>query len=119
MLYHLPRAALWKQQQAVAYIPDVPTERIERLPPRRRDPVMIVDDPCAGDRYVALVQLLALLVACVAIAGIARRLGLSRSAAVFGALAFATFTVVRCRRRLRSTTSSSPAFSDLRVLRDR
>ena len=47
-----------------------------------------------GDRYVGLVQLLALAAACSAIVGIARRLGLSRSAALFGALAFATFTVV-------------------------
>ena len=47
-----------------------------------------------GDRYVALVQLLALVAACFAIAGIARRLGFGRSAAAFGALVFATFTVV-------------------------
>src|SRR5207344_841781 len=47
-----------------------------------------------GDRYVSLVQLVALVFTCAAIVGIARRLGLSRSAGMFGALAFATFTVV-------------------------
>ena len=52
---------------------------------------MVLSD---GDRYVGLVQLLALAAACIAIVGIARRLGLSRAAALFGALAFATFTVV-------------------------
>ena len=52
---------------------------------------MVLSD---GDRYVGLVQLLALAAACIAIVGIARRLGLSRTAALFGALAFATFTVV-------------------------
>ena len=52
---------------------------------------MVLSD---GDRYVGLVQLLALAGACGAIVGVARRLGLGRSAALFGALAFATFTVV-------------------------
>jgi len=40
------------------------------------------------------VQVLALVASCLAIAGIARRLGFSRSGAAFGALVFATFTVV-------------------------
>ena len=72
-----------------------------------------------GDRYVALVQLLALVGACIAIVGIARRLGLGRSAAAFGALAFATFTVVALQTptALNDLVVAAPA-RGLRVLRD-
>ena len=94
LLYHLPRAALWKQQHAVAYVPDAPDDRINAFPPVAEIESMASMVLSEGDRYVGLVQLLALAAACIAIVGIARRLGLSRTAALFGALAFATFTVV-------------------------
>jgi hypothetical protein len=94
MLYHLPRAALWKQQEAVAYVPDAPDERIDVFPPVAEIEVMSSMLFGGGDRFVAVVQLLALVCASVAILGIARRLGLSRGAAAFGALSFVTFTVV-------------------------
>ena len=94
MLYHLSRAALWKQQQAVAYVPNAPDSRINVFPPVAEIEASVSMILSRGDRYVALVQLLALVAACLAIVGIARRLGFGRSAAAFGALAFATFTVV-------------------------
>ena len=94
MLYHLPRAALWKQQHAVGYVPNAPDERIDVFPPAAEIESSISMILSHGDRYVALVQVLALVGSCLAIAGIARRLGLSRSGAAFGALAFATFTVI-------------------------
>jgi hypothetical protein len=94
MLYHLPRAALWKQQHAVAYVPNAPDSRIDVFPPAAEIEAAVSMILSRGDRYVGLVQVLALVAACLAIAGIARRLGFGRSAAVFGALAFATFTVV-------------------------
>ena len=94
LLYHLPRAALWKQQQAVAYIANSPDERINAFPPNAEIESMTSMILSGGDRYVSIVQLFALLFACVAIVGIARRLGLSPRAGVFGALAFSTFTVV-------------------------
>lgn len=94
MLYHLPRAALWKQQHAVGYVPNAPDERIDVFPPAAEIESSVSMILSHGDRYVALVQVLALVASCLAIAGIARRLGLSRSGAAFGALAFATFTVV-------------------------
>ena len=59
-----------------------------------------------GDRYVGLVQLLALVGACLAIVGIARRLGFGSSAAVFGASRSRPSPSCCCRRRPRSTTSS-------------
>lgn len=94
LLYHLPRAALWKQQHAVAYVSAAPDERINAFPPVAEIETMASMVVSGGDRYVGLVQLIALAGACVAIVGIARRMGLSRSAALFGALAFATFTLV-------------------------
>jgi len=94
MLYHLPRAAFWKQQHAVAYVPNAPDERIDVFPPVAEIEASVSMILSRGDRYVGLVQILALIAACVAIVGIARRLGFGRSAAVFGASAFATFTVV-------------------------
>ena len=94
MLYHLPRAALWKQQHAVAHVPNVPTEVVNVFPPVAEIEVMSSMILAEGDRYVALTQLLALVGACIAIAGIGRRLELSRRAVAFGALSFATFTVV-------------------------
>jgi Dolichyl-phosphate-mannose-protein mannosyltransferase len=94
MLYHLPRAALWKQQHAVAYVPHAPDSRIDVFPPAAEIEAAVSMILSRGDRYVGLVQVLALVTACLAIAGIARRLGFGRSAAAFGALAFATFTVV-------------------------
>lgn len=94
LLYHLPRAALWMQEDAVAYVPDAPDERINAFPPIAQIEALASMILSGGDRYVGLVQLFAVAGACVAIVGIARHLGLSRSAALFGALAFATFTVV-------------------------
>ena len=94
MLYHLPRAALWKQQHAVGFVANAPDERIDVFPPGAEIQSAVSMIWSEGDRFVGLVQLLAIVAACVAILGIARRLGLSRAAGAFGGLAFATFTVV-------------------------
>jgi len=94
LLYHLPRAALWKQQHAVAYVANSPDERVNATPPNAEIETMSSMLLSGGDRYVTLVQLLALLVTCVAILGTAHRLGLGTREAAFGALAFSTFTVI-------------------------
>jgi hypothetical protein len=94
MLYHLPRAALWRQQHAVRYVPGSPDERIDAFPPVAEIQSLTTMLLARGDRFVGLVQLLALASACIAIVGIARRLGLTRAAAGYGAAVFATFTVV-------------------------
>ncbi len=94
LLYHLPRAALWKQQHAVAYVADAPDERINAFSPNAEIETAASMILSGGDRFVTVAQLLAVLFACLAIVGIARRLGLSLRAGVFGALAFSTFTVV-------------------------
>ena len=93
-LYHLPRAALWKQQHAVAYVRDVPDERVDASPPVAEIQIAATMILSGGDRYTTFVQLAALLAACLAIAGIARRLGLGLTEAAFGAVAFSTYTIV-------------------------
>ncbi|MGH3065360.1 MAG: glycosyltransferase family 39 protein, partial [Gaiellaceae bacterium] len=94
LLYHLPRAALWKQQHGVAYVNHAPDERVNTFPPNAEIESMASMILSGGDRYVSLVQVLALGVICVAIFGIARRIGFDRRQAVFAALLFSTFTVV-------------------------
>ena len=94
LLYHLPRAALWKQQHSVAYVNDAPDERVNTFPPNAEIESMASMILSGGDRYVSLVQLLSLAFVCVAIFGIARRLGFDRRQAAFAALLFSTFTVV-------------------------
>ena len=94
MLYHLPRAALWKQQHAVGYVENAPDLRLNVFPPNAEIEMSSSMVLSEGDRWVAIVQLVASLAACVAVVWIARRLGLSPSAAAYGALVFATSTVV-------------------------
>jgi hypothetical protein len=94
MAYHLPRAALWKQQEAVAYVPHAPDARIDAFPPVAEIEVMSSMIFGGDDRFATCVQLLALVGACIAIFGIASRLGLGERKAAFGALSFPTFTVV-------------------------
>jgi hypothetical protein len=94
LLYHLPRAALWKQQHAVRYAEDTPDARVDASPPDAEIQIavsMILSD---GDRYATFVQLFGALAACLGIAGIARRLGLGLKEAAFGAVAFSTYTIV-------------------------
>ena len=94
LVYHLPRAAFWKQQHAVAYVASSPDEPINAHPPNAEIETMSSMILSGGDRYVALAQLLAVSVTAVGIFGIARRLGFDRRAAAFGAALYPTFTVV-------------------------
>ena len=92
--YHLARAAFWKQQHAVAYVDLANDKRINVFPPFAEIGVaftMVLDQ---SDRFVGLVQFLALPATMLGIFGIARRLGLERRSALFGALVFGTFPVV-------------------------
>ena len=67
MLYHLPRAALWKQQHAVGFVANAPDERIDVFPPGAEIQSAVSMIWSEGDRFVGLVQLLAIVAACVAI----------------------------------------------------
>jgi hypothetical protein len=94
LTYHLWRALLWIQQGAVTPIADATDARVNVFPPNAeilQAAAMLLSDSV---RWAALVQLTALPVAILAVYGIARRIGLDRRAATFGALLFATLPVV-------------------------
>jgi hypothetical protein len=92
--YHLARAAFWKQQHAVGYIPNVNDARLNGFPPNAEIAESFTMILSKSDRFVGFVQLTSLLAGMTAIAGIARRIGLSVRQALFGALLFATLPVV-------------------------
>jgi hypothetical protein len=92
--YHLARAAFWKQQHAVGYIPNVNDARLNGFPPNAEIADSFTMILSKSDRFVGFVQLTSLLAGMTAIAGIARRIGLSVREALFGALLFATLPVV-------------------------
>ncbi len=93
--YHLARAAFWRQQHAVVVHRAAPNDlRLNVFPPVAEITsawTMVLD---GSERYASLFQVLALLALLVGVAGIARRIGLDRRAALLGALLFATLPVV-------------------------
>ncbi len=94
MWYHLARAAFWKQQHAVAYIPDVNDSRLNGNPPVAEIGALYTMVVGSTDRFVTTVALSAYVAATAGVFGIARRLFLDARAALFGALVFATLPVV-------------------------
>ena len=92
--YHLARAAFWKQQHAVAYIAGANDARLNGFPPNAEIAASFTMILGRTERFVGFVQLAALLATTVAVAGIARRIGLTVRQALFGALLFATLPVV-------------------------
>jgi hypothetical protein len=107
LLYHLPRAALWAQEQSVSYIPHAPDERVNAMPPNAEIGTLATMLLAGGDRFVGVVQLVSLAALCIAIGAIGRRLGLERREAIFGAVLFATLPVV--------TLQAPTALTDLAV----
>ena len=94
LTYHLTRAVLWIQQESIGPIGDTADPRINEFPPDAeilQGATMLLS---GSARWVGLVQFFALLAAMLAIYGIARRIGLDRRKAAFGALLFATLPVV-------------------------
>lgn len=92
--YHLPRAAFWVQRGSVGFVPEATYEPIDDFPPNAeiaQSATMLLTDSV---RWLGLVQLFALLVATLAIYGIATRIGFARRAAAFGALLFPTLPIV-------------------------
>lgn len=94
LVYHLPRAAAWIQQGGIGWIGGVADPRVNGFPPHAEIAVADTMLLAASDRYTGLVQLLSLTATVAAVHGIGRRLGLGLRGAAFGALVFATFTVV-------------------------
>ncbi len=94
MTYHLARAAFWIQQHGVGYVPDTLVLRINVNPPNAEIGTLFTMLLSDGDRYVGLVQYVAMLATAIAIYGLSRRTGLDRRAALFGGLVFLTLPVV-------------------------
>ena len=92
--YHLPRIVLWIQQHAVAAIANAPGSNLDANPPGAEIAKGLTMLLAETDRYTALFQVLCLPVGALAVAGVARRIGLEPRAALFGALLYATFPIV-------------------------
>ncbi len=92
--YHLARAAFWKQQHAVGYIPHVNDERLNAFPPVGEIAVLYTMVVAGIDRFVTMPELAAYLAMTLAVFGIPRRLAVARREALFAALVFATLPVV-------------------------
>ena len=92
--YHLPRAAFWRQGQALGYVEGTADLRLNVNPPNAEIGQLATMLLTGTDRYVALPQLVAYLAVSLCVAGLARRHGLSRPEALFGALALATLPVL-------------------------
>jgi hypothetical protein len=94
LIYHLPRMVLWIQQDAVAAIPGSPSSNLDANPVAAELPQALTLLLYRSDRFVAWFQLLCLPLASLAIAGTARRIGLDRRAAAYGALLFVFFPAI-------------------------
>jgi hypothetical protein len=94
LAYHLARVGFWKQEHGVGYVADAVDARLNAHPPFAEIGQLATIVLSGGDRYVALPQLLAYGALVLAVAGLARRIGLATQEAVFGALAYATLPVV-------------------------
>jgi hypothetical protein len=94
LIYHLPRMVLWIQQDAVAAIPGSPSSNLDANPVAAEIPQALTLLLYRSDRFVAWFQLLCLPVAVLAVAGTARRIGVERRAAAYGALLFALLPAI-------------------------
>jgi hypothetical protein len=105
--YHLTRAALWRQQHAIGYVPGAEDARINAFPPGAEILTAFTMTLSASVRWVGLVQYTAMLGTAVAVFGIARRVGLDGRRAAYGALLFLTLPIVALQ--------ASSSFNDLVV----
>lgn len=93
-VYHLARASLWRQQEGLGHIEGVPDTRVNLFPPNAEIGQLATLVLSGSDRYAAIPQFSAYAVLSLSVAGLARRIGLRRNEALFGALAFATLPLV-------------------------
>jgi 4-amino-4-deoxy-L-arabinose transferase-like glycosyltransferase len=92
--YHLSKAAFWRQDHAVGYVERANDLRLDVFTPGAELVSSWAMTLSGNERFAALFQLFALAATMVAVAGIARRLGLDRRAAALGAVLFASLPVV-------------------------
>ena len=94
LTYHETRALLWDQQGGLGYVPSGNDRRLDVNPPVSEIGLYLVMLLPRSERFAALPQYLALWASLLAVVLAARRLGLSRPAAAYGGLVFATLPIV-------------------------
>ena len=106
LAYHLTRAAFWLQQHSIDAVAGSRDARIEESPPGAEIAIAFTMAAAGGTRLVGLVQWWSVLVATVAVFGIARRLGVDVRPAALAALCVPACRSSPFRHRRRSTTWS-------------
>ena len=94
LTYHETRALLWDQQDGLGYVPSGNDPRLDGNPPVSEIGLYLALMLPRSERFAALPQYLALWASLLAVVLAARRLGLSRPAAAYGGLVFATLPIV-------------------------
>lgn len=94
MNYHLARAALWVQSGGLGYIRAAYDQRINFNPPNGEIGFAFALGVTRNENFVGFVQFFAALASAVAVFALARRIGLRRSEAAFGALTFLALPLV-------------------------
>jgi hypothetical protein len=92
--YHLARAAFWLQDERVGYIEAAYDQRLNFNPPDGEIALAYVLGLTRHETLAGLVQFFGAGACAVGIFAVARRLGLSRAEAAFGALLFLTLPIV-------------------------
>ncbi|MGH3110975.1 MAG: glycosyltransferase family 39 protein, partial [Gaiellaceae bacterium] len=94
LVYHLARAAFWRQEGGAGYIEDAYDGRLNANPPNGELALTFVLELARDERLAGFVQLFAALACAVAVLALARRIGLSAREAAFGSLLFLTLPIV-------------------------
>jgi len=94
LVYHLARAAFWRQEGGAGYIEDAYDGRLNANPPNGELALTFVLELARDERLAGFVQLFAALACAVAVFALARRIGLSAREAAFGSLLFLTLPIV-------------------------
>ena len=94
LTYHETRALLWDQHGRVGYVPSGNDPRLDGNPPVSEIGLYLATLVPRSERFGAAPQYAALWASLVAVVLLGRRLGLSRRAAAYGGLVFASLPIV-------------------------
>ena len=94
LTYHLTRAAFWAQDDRVGYIADAYDERLNAHPPNAEIVLTFLLEVGRNERLAGFVQFTAAVALAVGVFSLARKMGLARGEAAFGALLFLTLPIV-------------------------
>ena len=92
--YHLARAGFWLQSGGVGYIANAYDQRLNFNPPNGEIEFAFVLGITRDENLVGFVQFFAVIASAVGVFALARRIGLRRPEAAFGALAFLSLPLI-------------------------